>query len=153
MLATKLNPFFDHKGKGRPCNRIQTGSLDILFLSNTKWGCHCCKMIVLPPNIQGPFSSTSCISSSVLNLKSIKPFVVVMTFSSPLFFQALDAIVFTAWYGILKPGKNPTMHLFHFPVVSRRISSGITSLVPANCLGIPSKENLVLVFVTLTLSA
>jgi len=90
------------------------------------------------------FSSTSCISSSVLNLKSIKPFVVVMTFSNPLFFHTLNAIVFTAWYDILKPGNNPTMHLSHFPVVSSRISSGITSLAPIDCLGMPSNENLVL---------
>jgi hypothetical protein len=61
-----------------------------------------------------------------------------------LFFHTLNAIVFTAWYDILKPGNNPTMHLSHFPVVSSRISSGITSLAPIDCLGMPSNENLVL---------
>ena len=109
-------------------------------------------MIVLPPNIQGPFSSTSCISSSILNLKSIKPFVVVMTFSNPLFFHTLNAIVFTTWYDILKPGKDPTMHPFHFPIVSSRISSGMTSLAPINCLGMPFNKNLVLESMTRTLS-
>jgi len=76
-----------------------------------------------------------------------------MTFSSPNLAQTLEAMVLTVWKGILKPGKKPTMHLFHFSAVSVRISWGILRRAPTFCLGIGSSEKRVLESVTLTLSA
>lgn len=109
--------------------------------------------MVFPPNIHGPFSRTACNSSSVLNRNSMKPLVVVITFSRPKGRQALDAIAFTAWKGILKPGKNPTMHLVHCDVFSNSICSVILRQCPAGCRGMGSNVNLVLESETLTLSA
>jgi hypothetical protein len=34
ILATKLRPCLDHKGKGNPWSRIHTGRVEILLLSN-----------------------------------------------------------------------------------------------------------------------
>ena len=95
MLTARLRPFFEHKGNGSPQSGIQTGSLDILFLSNWYRGCHCCNTMVLPPNIQGPFSRIACISVSDLKRKIMKPFEVVITSFRPLCFQACEAIVLT----------------------------------------------------------
>lgn len=66
IFAAKLSPCLDHKGNGKPCKRIHTWSVEILFLSNWNLGCHCYRMIFFPPNIHGPFSKTVCISSSVV---------------------------------------------------------------------------------------
>jgi hypothetical protein len=94
MLAVRFKPCLDHRGKGKPCRRIQTGSVEILFLSNWNRGCHCCRMMFLPPNIYGPCSSTACIFSSVFNLKIIKPLAMVVTFSRPHCFPTRDGMAF-----------------------------------------------------------
>jgi hypothetical protein len=83
----------------------------------------------------------------------MKPLVVVITFSSPYGRQTLDAIVFTAWKGILKPGKKPTMHLVHCDVFSNNMCSVILRQCPTGCRGMGSKVNLVLESETRTLSA
>lgn len=153
ILAAKLKPGLDHRGKGRPCRRIQTGIVEILFLSNWKRGCHCCRIMVLPPNIHGPFSIMACIFSSVLNLKIIKPLAVAVTFSSSHYLHTREAILLTTWYGILYPGKKPTMQRFHCSEFSCNISSDTLRRCPTGCLGILSRVKRVLESDILILSA
>lgn len=52
----------------------------------------------------------------------------------------------------MNPGKKPIMHEFPLSEDSDRSSSEILRRVPQACLGMESRENLVVVSVTLTLS-
>jgi hypothetical protein len=62
-------------------------------------------------------------------------------------------MVLTAWYGIRNPGKNPTMHLFHWSALSSSMSSEITSRWPSGWREKGSRVNLVLESETRTLFA
>jgi hypothetical protein len=57
------------------------------------------------------------------------------------------------WYGILKSGKKPIIHMLHWSALSIRISSNICSLFLTYCLGSGSSVNIVIELETLTLSA
>jgi hypothetical protein len=55
IVDTLLKPFIVHKRNGKPCSLTYTANLLILFISNTKWGFHCCSTITFPPNIHDHF--------------------------------------------------------------------------------------------------
>jgi len=78
---------------------------------------------------------------------------VVVTFSSPHCLQTWEAIVWTTWYGILNPMKNPTIHLFHYAAFSSSMSFDTLRWCPTCFLGRLSRVNLVLESEILTLSA